>query len=244
MQLGKSSSFLLRASRGPLRPSELSQWFEALHPLKYTTASPWSQGHHAGKELLRKTAWWVAAPCTCSYSYADTCQPPVQDTKFKELVATITERIAAVCGLEGTPPNSCNLNYYPEGGGVGWHADSEPIFGSDADEKLIISLSLSSSPATGKRHFDIRRCGHSSTGCGTCYSVELAHGDLVTMQGMFQTEWQHSIWPGDDECTRETASSAANRRTALGERINLTFRWVTRHNIGCAAAHQVLRQRL
>jgi alkylated DNA repair dioxygenase AlkB len=41
----------------------------------------------------------------------------------------LSPQVTAACGVEVSPPNSCNLNYYPPGGGVGFHADDEPLFG-------------------------------------------------------------------------------------------------------------------
>jgi hypothetical protein len=58
--------------------------------------------------------------------------------------------------------------------------------------------------------------------------VELAHGDLVAMEGLFQTEWEHSVWPGDRMDILEDGE-----KHARGGRINLTWRWLRHHLPGC-----------
>jgi alkylated DNA repair dioxygenase AlkB len=227
-----------RGEASALTNEELSSWWDALHPRQFLTREgAWDRGHHNGVELLRSTAWWVAQPCTCEYVYVDTHQPPVRDPKLSAAVNEITQRVAAVCGVEASPPNSCNLNYYPPGGGVGWHADDEPIFGTPEDEKLIISLSLAApaddrtSDADGRRSFELRRSkGEDDQTSPAEYTVQLNHGDLVTMEGLFQTEYEHSVWPGDD-----MTKVQEGHKSAVGARINMTWRWVRHHLPACPA---------
>ena len=239
VQDGSSVCNVRRAAAGALTSAELSSWWAALHPLRFLgREGGWDQGHHNGVELLRSTAWWVAQPCTCEYVYVDTRQPPVQDPELSAVISAISRRVAVACGVEASPPNSCNLNYYPPGGGVGWHADDEPIFGSSEDEKLIISLSLAApadgraSEADGQRSFELRRAkGEADQTSPAEHTVQLSHGDLVTMEGLFQSEYEHSVWPGDDMTKVEEGG-----KSAVGERINLTWRWVRHHLPGCPAS--------
>lgn len=95
--------------------------------------------------------------------------------------------------------NACFLNLYRDGrDSIGWHADDESIFG---EHPTIASLSLGA-----RRRFRIR-----PKGGGATRELVLDDGDLLVMGGTMQERWEHSVpkEPG-----------------ALGERINLTFRWV------------------
>ena len=52
---------------------------------------------------------------------------------MRETLCQITRCVEAACGLQGCSAaqgglNSVNLNYYPSGGGVGFHADDEFLF--------------------------------------------------------------------------------------------------------------------
>jgi len=91
-----------------------------------------------GEMLLRKTAWAVFDDkCTCEYGYSDTWQPLITDPKMKQVLREITHAVVQVCGgvvgglledddsrytFDDDLVNSVNLNFYPRGGGVGFHA--------------------------------------------------------------------------------------------------------------------------
>jgi alkylated DNA repair dioxygenase AlkB len=96
--------------------------------------------------------------------------------------------------------NSVLLNRYRSGAdSMGWHADKEPELGP---HPVIASVSLGVA-----RTFDLR---HNRT--GTLCSYRLNGGSLLVMRGDTQAEWRHRV-------PKEPRVS--------GERINLTFRWVT-----------------
>ena len=50
------------------------------------------------------------------------------------------------------------------------------------------------------------------------HKVELAHGDLCTMEGLFQKHYQHAV---EQEYDKQEP------------RINLTWRWVVAHETQC-----------
>ncbi|WP_025600885.1 alpha-ketoglutarate-dependent dioxygenase AlkB family protein [Burkholderia sp. WSM2230] len=103
----------------------------------------------------------------------------------------------AVCGARF---NSVLLNRYRSGAdSMGWHADREPELGP---EPVIASVSLGAA-----RTFDLR---HNKTGIVRSFSLK--GGSLLVMKGKTQAEWRHRV-PKEPRVT--------------GERINLTFRWVT-----------------
>lgn len=96
--------------------------------------------------------------------------------------------------------NSVLLNRYRSGAdSMGWHADREPELGP---QPVIASVSLGAT-----RTFDLR---HNKT--GVVQSFSLKGGSLLVMRGKTQAEWRHRV---------------PKEPRVVGERINLTFRWVT-----------------
>lgn len=112
-------------------------------------------------------------------------------------VAALKAAAEAVCGVRF---NSVLLNRYRSGtDSMGWHADREPELGP---EPVIASVSLGAT-----RRFDLR---HNAT--GVVRSFQLKGGSLLVMRGRTQAEWRHRVPKAPD---------------VRGERVNLTFRWVT-----------------
>jgi alkylated DNA repair dioxygenase AlkB len=102
--------------------------------------------------------------------------------------------------LTGHRYNSVLLNLYRDGrDGMGWHADDEPELGA---QPAIASVSLGAT-----RRFRLRHRRRTEARCG----LDLVHGDLLLMSGGTQHAWQHAL--------TKTAR-------LVGERINLTYRWV------------------
>jgi len=103
--------------------------------------------------------------------------------------------------LTGYRYNSVLLNLYRDGrDGMGWHADDEPELGR---EPVIASVSRGAT-----RRFKLRHC-RSRFAAST---LDLAHGDLLLMAGQTQHAYVHAV--------PKTAR-------LVGERVNLTFRWVS-----------------
>lgn len=97
--------------------------------------------------------------------------------------------------------NSVLLNRYRGGGDyMGWHSDAEPELGP---APVIASLSLGAA-----RRFLLRRRDEPTRK----EEYLLCHGDLLLMAGQTQRFYQHAL--------PKTAR-------VQGERINLTFRWIT-----------------
>ena len=107
------------------------------------------------------------------------------------------ERVQQVTGARF---NAVLLNLYRDGrDGMGWHADDEPELGPNP---VIASVSLGATRRFCLRHRrrrDLR------------IDLPLAHGSLLLMSGATQHHWVHAL-------PKTTAP--------VGERINLTFRWV------------------
>ncbi|MDQ0626172.1 MAG: alpha-ketoglutarate-dependent dioxygenase AlkB family protein [Paraburkholderia graminis] len=112
-------------------------------------------------------------------------------------VAELKADAEAACGARF---NSVLLNRYRSGAdSMGWHADREPELGP---EPVIASVSLGAA-----RTFDLR---HNKA--GAVQSFSLKGGSLLVMKGKTQAEWRHRV---------------PKEPRVVGERINLTFRWVT-----------------
>ena len=113
-------------------------------------------------------------------------------------LAGLRERVAQA---SGHAYNSVLLNRYRHGrDSMGWHADDEPELGL---APVIASLSLGA-----VRRFRVRpRPG----AAGAAFGLDLAPGSLLVMGRDVQAHWQHAL--------PKTARP-------VGERLNLTFRWV------------------
>lgn len=96
--------------------------------------------------------------------------------------------------------NSVLLNLYRSGADyMSWHADDEAELGRNP---IIGSVSLGQSRALQMKH---------KTDQGSKHTISLANGSFLLMQGPTQHHWLHCI---------------AKSRKPLGERINLTYRFV------------------
>jgi alkylated DNA repair dioxygenase AlkB len=110
--------------------------------------------------------------------------------------------LAKVEALTGHAYNSVLLNRYRDGNdSMGWHADDEPELGRNP---AIASVSLGAT-----RRFKLRHRRQRDAAA----TVDLAHGDVLLMAGATQHGYVHAL--------PKTARP-------VGERINLTLRWIQR----------------
>lgn len=112
-------------------------------------------------------------------------------------LAELRERLQAETGARF---NSVLANRYRDGrDAMGWHSDDEPELGP---QPLIASISLGA-----ERRFLLKRRREPGYRAG----LPLPHGSLLLMAGDTQRNYRHAL-----------------PRTAkpVGERINLTFRWI------------------
>mmetsp|Transcript_13475 Transcript_13475/g.22410 ORF Transcript_13475/g.22410 Transcript_13475/m.22410 type:complete len:278 (-) Transcript_13475:166-999(-) len=200
---------------------QLDDWFRLLHPSQYIDESKdhaWTATRYKCTTLLRQTAWFTLdSSCTCEYGYSDTWQPQIKSEKMSKVLRDITASVVEVVGGDF---NSVNLNYYPQGGGVGAHADDEFLFDGLNRETRIVSLSLCGKSGGGARKFEVKRKGKKYS--KDVKEILLQHGDLMTMEGFFQKYYLHSVWPGDSKLQLD-------HPLCQGERINLTWRTIVRH---------------
>jgi len=174
---------------------------------------PWARPKIDGKPLPRSAAFLVSNGCKCKYRYSGTKWEPHQ---FPDWFTNLTTEVMELVGLELPIPNSCNVNLYEDGTeSVGWHSDNEPLFESQVQDCLIVSMSLG-----GTRDFQIQQQWAEGRKLET---VSLSNGDLMTMEGLFQRYYSHRV-------------PRSNGRKE--PRINFTWRYVTKHDAGCPLARQ------
>lgn len=156
----------------------------------------WRQSHIYlfGRRVAepRLTAWYADAGVVYRYSGRQLASNDWPDC--------LTELRALVCDAARIPFNSMLGNLYRNGRDyMGWHSDDEASLGQ---APVIASVSLGVvRPFVLRRKEDHQRR----------YSLDLAHGSLLVMQGATQHAWQHSL----------------PRRLKINQpRINLTFRHV------------------
>ena len=133
------------------------------------------------------------------------------------------------CGIDlRDGPNCCNLNLY-EGGcsSVGPHADNEQLFSKTGKHRdlRIISLSIGAT-----RDFVLKFTSDAARRNDLPWfsrdlpyedgaKIELRSGDICTMEGLAQKHYVHSL-PVSDRS---------------GTRVNITWRWITKHMPYCCA---------
>lgn len=150
----------------------------------------------------RKVAWFVDPDfADVPYEYGGLSYAP---TVFPPWMQEIRREVCSLCGIPPEQyPNSCNVNLYPDHKGVvDWHSDDEVMFQGLAGDTSIISFSLGS-----PRDFCWRLQGTTQqVGC-----TPLGDGDIMTMEGLFQKHYKHSVPESSTPC---------------GRRVNFTFRWI------------------
>jgi len=147
----------------------------------------------------RLTAWYGEPNKTYTYSGLSATTTPWTKSLF-----SVKQTLEAIC--EHTF-NSVLLNLYRDGSdGVSWHSDDEIELGKNP---LIASVSLGET-----RPFQLKpkTFKNSRTLNKDKMEIQLAHGDLLVMQGQTQHHWLHQI---------------PKSKKTLRERINLTFRFVS-----------------
>jgi len=98
--------------------------------------------------------------------------------------------------------NTVLLNYYRDANdSVAWHSDDEYEL---RKQPVIASVSFGQ-----VRRFDVRH----KTDRGQKYSIDLENGSVLLMKGDMQQHWEHRI---------------AKSTRPLGERVNLTFRVISK----------------
>jgi len=174
----------------------------------------WDQPMGPHGPVPRKTAWMVKQGCSCTYKYGGL---EVEPQVFPPWMIRMMRSVMPLCGLHEAKdwPDSCNLNLYEDGSmSVGWHSDDERLFQGKFTDILIISITFGTA-----RRFELRT-NWPENNEKSLRRVQLGNGDMMTMEGMTQKHFQHRV-PKEDGKD--------------GKRINLTWRWVLKHNPRCPA---------
>mmetsp|Transcript_59501 Transcript_59501/g.120913 ORF Transcript_59501/g.120913 Transcript_59501/m.120913 type:complete len:314 (+) Transcript_59501:54-995(+) len=194
----------------PFEKATTAAWFA-----KVRVGTKWMQPSTRWGPMPRKTAWMVVQGCSCTYEYGGMT---VQPTPYPVWMIELMKEVMPHCGLKefDKMPDSCNLNLYEDGTQmVGWHADDEDLFQGKFHDCRIISLSLGVT-----RLFELE-LNWPEEGESLGGSQQLADGDLCTMEGMTQKHYMHRV-------PEEESSEGP-----VGQRINLTWRWISKHQGGC-----------
>ena len=94
-----------------------------------------------------------------------------------------------------------------------------------------LAASHAVAPDEGRRLFQVRlkQCfrgggdaAAAASHCAADAELLLGHGDLMTMEGLHQLFYLHSVWPGDSK-------AHVGHELTRGERINLTWRSIVQH---------------
>ena len=168
------------------------------------------------KRCTYKTAWITPVhDCVCSYKYGHgAAVRPQTNNAIWDGVVGLWSRVAPFLSPwcdKRELPTEVNLNQYAGSGPfIRWHSDNEPLFGPQNLPKLIVCLSLGNSV-----EFMVRRRAPGKVPS----SIRLDHGDVLVMDGLAQSEYEHC-----------TASGLQ------GPQVNLTYRWVAQHTASCPLA--------
>ena len=163
-----------------------------------------------------ETAWVTPGhDCLCPYKYGHRAAVrPYTNNATWDGVIGLWSRVAPLLSpwcARGNVPTGVNLNQYAgPGSNIRWHSDNEPLFGPQYSPKLTVSLSLGNSV-----EFKVRRRAPGEVPS----SIRLDHGDILVMDGLAQSEYEHCTVSG-----------------LQGPRDNLTYRWVTQHAASCPLA--------
>ena len=153
------------------------------------------------------TLWFVKQPCCCMYSYSKYAIPCLP---FSPILQSMADHIEKTLNVY---VDSVNANYYPNAkASLGYHTDDEDLFQAKHQPSTIVSVSFGAT-----RKFAIKNI---RTGADSFQN--LSHGDLITMEGLMQRFYQHSI---------------CQAPFPVEDRLNLTFRFISAHEDYCHMSH-------
>ena len=141
-------------------------------------------------------------------------------------------------------PDCLVMNLYEAHQYIAWHNDENPLFDTQSRKVEILSLSLG---CDGVFCVQPRPGSHGAKALGLRgkkteekireknlrTAVLLSHGSAVLMNGCFQTEFHHSTIPSTEwqnHAWAAAARSAKKAPTSKEPHINITCRFIVRHN--------------
>ena len=151
-----------------------------------------------------QTLWFVKKPCSCSYSYS---RYNIPRRPFVPILQTLVDIVEKILDEQGF--NAININNYLDGhSALGYHSDGEDLFQAKFRDSCFVSISFGAA-----RKFAIKKVQ-----LGTEKIITLKHGDICTMEGMFQKYYEYCI-------LREP--------NVVDQRFNLTLRKIVQHHSTC-----------
>ena len=165
------------------------------------------------------SAFMTQTPCVCSYKYHANA-PPTGPMPM-DFFALARQLVALDLPGAATLPNSANINHYPSGRSwLPWHADNEELFQADRQPSSIMSVSFGA-----PREFQYAIKGKEKDP-KSIKSIILEEGDVLCMSGLFQRHFLHRVPPAQ-----------------AGERFNITYRNIVKHELHCPVRLQRLQPR-
>ena len=144
------------------------------------------------KRETHETAWVTPGhDCPCSYAYGRgaAVRPQTKDSIWDGVICLwcrVAQLLSPWCA-RGNVPTGVNLNQYSGSGScIPWRSDTESLFGPQNKPKLTVSMSSGYSV-----ELQVRRAR-----CGVPSPIELHHGDLLVMDGLAQSEYEHRTVSG------------------------------------------------
>jgi alkylated DNA repair dioxygenase AlkB len=166
--------------------------------LDESASYPWEHQPVMGMPTLRANAWFADA-ARAVYEYTGQRWVP---TPLTPLMSALCDRLEPVLDER---MNAVLAAYYSHGGAaVGYHADDEPLLGTDP---TIASLSIGAT-----RIFQIAHVSRGRPPVGDL-EIPLGDGDLLIMRPGFQRHYRHAL-------------KKAPR--SVGPRLNLSYRRIQR----------------
>ena len=199
----------LSLTKGIFPPEEAKAWWNVLQD-DAPHMDIWGSGKRSNRPL---TAWLTRMGCTCCYSYKhNPAYPQPMPLSYKAL-----GRLTASLGIQGVAgaPKAANVNLYENGRQfLDWHADDEPIFGAEDEATTIVSVSFGTKRTFSWKPKKIYK-EHLASG-----KVVLEAGDVLVMDGRFQSLFVHRVEPDESE----------------EPRLNITWRTIRHHEENCPEA--------
>ena len=171
----------------------------------------------------------VEAPCNCSYFCGGQNWAP---THFSEPISQFRNTVARLVGVHPLVLNSLNCNKYETSDqDIAWHSDNEALFRRSESQRntFIVSVSFGA-----QRKFAFRK----KLNGGAFHEILLNDADLMTMEGLFQDDFEHALLPGDSSQHAFASSSGTDAHV----RYNFTFRQLVRHNRRCVMKRVALKK--
>eukprot|EP01083_Nonionella_stella_P105720 304270_1 len=197
------------------------------------------------RDEYHDVSWYVENGCECDYEYD--ANDPQPHHIMPSWMLNFRDAMCFALDIDD-PPNACNINWYRDGNaGIGRHADDEELFEGLHKKIQIISMSIGA-----EREFEIYETtletaqeGDDNAPCAFVKSILLKNMSYLTMEGLFQKHFKHAVPKYDKEdinsnmLRRMHMNEKEEQQTIeeliqnVGPRINLTWRWITKHNKDC-----------